>query len=193
MRCRTWFHSSKVFATAGIVDSGKAVQQRQPRSGIERQHRLVLRMNHRQVRRQLLEHRHRRRLVVDEDAALAAGRNLAAQDDLAFLGVDAVGFQHRADGGRVGVEDRGDHRLVGAMADGVAGGFVAEQQRQRVDEDGFSGAGFAGQQVETGGELHGDVVNDRVVFDSQFQQHVSSRGCQPISRQLFSLRLHHNF
>ncbi len=143
-------------------------------------------MNHRQVRRELLQHRHRRRLIVDEDAALAAGRNLAAQDDLAFFGVDSVGLQNRGDRGRVGVEHRRDGRFFGAMADRVAGGLVAEQQCQRVDEDGFSGAGFAGQQVETGRELHGNVVNDRVVFDSQFQQHGDSNaavGYQPVSRQ----------
>src|SRR5271169_6298556 len=61
------------------------------------------------------------------------------------------------------------------MTDGVSRGFVAQQQRKRVNEDGFSGAGLAGQEVEAGGELDGDVVNDRVVFDPQFQQHVSSR------------------
>ena len=40
------------FRNGRIVDAGKAVEQRQPRSGIEPQHRFILRMNHRQVRRQ---------------------------------------------------------------------------------------------------------------------------------------------
>ncbi len=136
-------------------------------------------MNYRQVGRQLFQNGDRRRLVVDEDAPFAASGNFAAQDDLAFLGVEPVGFKNRADRGRVDVEHRRDGRFLGAMANCIAGGFVAEQQCKRVDEDGFSGAGFAGQQVETGGELHGNVVNDRVVFDSQFQQHGRSRGCQP--------------
>ncbi len=61
------------------------------------------------------------------------------------------------------------------MANCVGGSLVAQQERKRVDENGFSGAGFAGQQVEAGGELNGNVVNDRVVFDPQFQQHVRSR------------------
>ncbi len=116
-----------------------------------------------------------RRLIIDEDAALAAGCDLAAQDDLAVLGVDSVFFEHAVDRRRANLENRRDRGLLGAVADGVAGGFIAQQQGQRVDEDGFSGAGFAGQQVEAGSKLHGDVVDDRVVFDPQFQQHVSSR------------------
>ena len=47
-------------------------------------------------------------------------------------------------------EDGGHHRLVRAVANDVAGGFFAEQQRERVDQDGLAGAGFAGQQVQPG-------------------------------------------
>src|SRR5271165_3304758 len=61
------------------------------------------------------------------------------------------------------------------MTNGIGGCFVAQQQSERVNEDGFSGAGLASQQIEARRELDGDVVNDRVVFDPQFQQHVSSR------------------
>ncbi len=157
------------------VAAGEGVQQRQPRTRVKRQHRLVLRVDDRQVRRKLLQHRHRRRLIVDEDASLAAGRDLAPQNDLRLLAVEAVVFQNFVDGLGLGFEHRRDDSLVGAVADGVAGRFVAQQQGQGVDQDGFSGAGFAGQQIETGGELHGNIVDDRVVFDSQFQQHVSSR------------------
>ena len=57
------------------------------------------------------------------------------------------------------------------MAHRIGRGFVAQQQCQCINENGFSSAGFAGQEVETGGELHGDVVDDRVVFYPQFQQH----------------------
>ena len=89
--------------------------------------------------------------------------------------VDAVCFEHRVDAPAIGLEDRGDVALSVPWRTASAGSFVAQQQGERVDEDGFSGAGFAGQQVEAGGELHGNVVDDRVVFDPQFQQHVSSR------------------
>ena len=61
--------------------------------------------------------------------------------------------------------------LVGAGADHVRGSFFAEQQGERVDEDGFAGAGFAGQEIQPGGELYRQVVDDRVIFKSQFDEH----------------------
>ena len=135
-------------------------------------------MNDGQVWRKLLQHGHRRSLVVNEDASLAARRNLASQDQAAFFGVDPVRLKHRVDGGRFRLEHRRYGCFIRAVADRVAGRLVAQQQRERVDEDGFTSAGFAGQEVETGRELHGHVVDDRVVFDPQFQEHVSVRGVE---------------
>ncbi len=132
-----------------VVAAGEGVQQRQARCCVEGQHGFVLRVNHGQIRRQLFQDGNRCRLIVDEDAAFAAGRDLAAQDDLAVFGVDAVFFQDAVDRGRADIEYRRDGGFFGAVADCVAGGFVAQQQGQCVDEDGFSGAGFAGKQVET--------------------------------------------
>ncbi len=128
-----------------------------------------------EIRSELFQNGYSRRLIVDEDATFAAGNNLAAQNDLAIFAVDAILLEDTIDPRRAGFEDRRNCGLVCSVANRVAGSFVAQQQGQRVDEDGFSGAGFAGQQVEAGSELHGDVVDDRVVFDPQFQQHVSSR------------------
>jgi energy-coupling factor transporter ATP-binding protein EcfA2 len=112
-----------------------------------------------------------------EDAALAAGCDLAAKNQLAVvgmgigtgIGIQAIGFQDRIQGFGLGLEDRRNHGLVGAVTNGIGGSFVAEKQSQSVNEDGFSGAGFAGQQIQAGRELHGHVINDRVVFDPQFQ------------------------
>ncbi len=126
------------------------------------------------MRRKLPEHSDCRRLVVHEDAAFAASCDLAPQDELLFCAIDAVGFQQRSDGLRLGVEDRRHHSLVSAMSNRVGGSFIAQQESQRVNQDGFAGPSFAGEQVKAGGELDGNVVNDRVVFDPQFQQHVSS-------------------
>ena len=110
------------------------------------------------------------RLVVDEDAALAGGENLAAQDDLVAVGVDAVLFE---DGFGVvrGLEDAGYDGLVGAVADQFDGGFAAHEQGQRIDQDGFARAGFAGEQVEAGAEGGDGVIDDGVVFSAQFDEH----------------------
>ena len=58
------------------------------------------------------------------------------------------------------------------MAHNFRGGFAAHQQSQRVDEDGFARAGFAGQQVEPGAEDGDGVIDDGVVFSAQFDEHV---------------------
>ena len=161
----------------GAVSAGERIQQRQARTGVEGQHRLVLGVDDRQVRSKLLEHGHRCRLVVDEDASLAAGGDLAPQDELAVIGVASMPLASSAatSAGESASKTADDDGLLRPVANGVGGSFVAQQQGERVDEDGLSGAGFAGQQVEAGSELHGHVVNDRVVFDPQFQQHVRSR------------------
>ena len=109
-------------------------------------------------------------LVVDEDAALAGGEDFAAQDDVVARGVDAVVFEDGFGVGR-GLEDAGDDGLVGAVADDFDGGFAAHQQGQRIDEDGFAGAGFAGEQIETGAEEGDGVIDDGVVFSAQFDEH----------------------
>ena len=88
---------------------------------------------------------------------------------LAF-GVDAVFFEDGFGAGR-GLEDAGDDGLVGAVADHVGGGFAAHEQGERVDEDGFAGAGFAGEQIEAGAERGDGVIDDGVVFSAQFDEH----------------------
>ena len=154
-----------------VIAAGKAVEQRQSRSRIERQHRFVLRMNYRQVRSKLFEHRHRCRLIVDEDAAFAACRDFAPQNDLLVFAIDPVGFEHRRNRRRIGIKHSRDGRSFRSVPDRIAGCFIAQQQRQCVDENGFARAGFAGQQIQTSAKFHGDVVDDRVVFDPQFEQH----------------------
>ena len=61
--------------------TGESIEQIEPRRSIERKHRFVLRMNGREIWRELAQHGNRGRLIVDEDASLAAGRNFAPQDD----------------------------------------------------------------------------------------------------------------
>ena len=57
------------------------------------------------------------------------------------------------------------------MADNVGGGFAAHEQSQRVDQDGFARAGFAGEQVKAGAEVGDGVIDDSVVFSAQFDEH----------------------
>ena len=49
--------------------------------------------------------------------------------------------------------------------------FAAHQQGQRIHQDGFARAGFAGEQVEARAEDGNGVINDGVVFRAQFDEH----------------------
>jgi hypothetical protein len=71
-------------ALLGLVEAGTA---------------LALRVDQRQLRGKLAEDGDGGRLVVDEDAALAGGQNLAAQNDFAAVRVDAVFFEDRLGAG----------------------------------------------------------------------------------------------
>ena len=85
-------------------------------------------MNHGQVRSELFQNRYRCRLIVDEDASLATGRDLAAQDNLSVFGIDAVFFENRVNRGRNHFEHCRNGCLVSAVTHGVGRGFVAQQQ-----------------------------------------------------------------
>ena len=151
-------------------DAAEAVEEDALLRWIEAGKRLGLRVDQGELGRELLEDGDGGGLVVDEDAAFAGGEDFAAQNDVGAFGVDAVFFEDGFGAGR-GLEDAGDDGLVGAVADDVGGGFAAHEQGQRVDEDGFAGAGFAGEQVEAGAERGDGVIDDGVVFSAQFDEH----------------------
>ena len=111
--------------------------------------------------------------VVDKGLAAAGGLDGAAEDELsAFAGVEA-GF------GEEGVDFRGVGEVEGGLdgALGFAGtdrggvGAFAEEQIEGPDEDGFAGAGFAGDDVEPGFERDGGFLDEGEIFHSQERQH----------------------
>ena len=77
--------------------------------------------------------------------------------------------------GIVTLIDGGHRGLFRAVAHHVAVGFFAQQQRQGVDQDGFARAGLAGQQVQSSSKLNHHIVDDGVVFNAQFPEHVGTR------------------
>jgi hypothetical protein len=58
-----------------------------------------------------------------------------------------------------------------AGADGGGVGALAKQERERADEDGFAGAGFAGDDGEPRLECHRRLFDEGEVFHSQQRQH----------------------
>ena len=173
---RLWisFHLENASAVASVWILAKVIEQAQPRGCIEGQQRFVLGVNGGEVRRQLAQDRDGCRLVIDENPSLAASGNLAPQDDGFVFLINPVIFENLSDRffrSAFDFKDSGDRGLVGSGTNHVGGGFVAQQERQRIDEDGFSRAGFAGQQVQAGRELYRQVIYDRVVFQPQFDEH----------------------
>ena len=132
------------------------------------------------MRGKLPQHAHRGWLVVDEDASFASGRDLAPQDDgfVFVAGIDAVGFKNPSDDLFclvVDLEDRRDHGPIGASANHVGGSLVAQKECERINQNGFAGAGLAGQEIQASSKLYRQIVDDRVIFKPQFGEHGLSR------------------
>ena len=106
--------------------------------------------------RQILERRRGRERAVDERAAPALRRDLAANDQLAAV----FGFEDRFDGGE-----------VFAGANQVLGRASAEQEPDGFDEDGLAGAGLARQDVERLFKVDGHRLDHREVADGQVSNH----------------------
>ena len=96
---------------------------------------------------QVLERGGRGERARHERAAPALRGNLAADDHLVAAGL----------------EDGFDDGEVLAGADEIRRGAAAEEQPDRFDEDGFSGAGLAGQDVERRFKLDGHRFDDREI------------------------------
>ena len=128
-------------------------------------------MDDSQVRSKLLENGDRGGLVIDKDAALAVGGDFTANDDLRLVGIHAVGGEHLGHGFGRDLENGRDYRSLASVANDIAGGFFTEQQREGVDENRFAGAGFTGQQIQSRAEGNHDRIDDRIVFNSELDQH----------------------
>ena len=110
-------------------------------------------------------------LVVDEDARAAIGSLHPAQDDVAVV-LDGV-FGEQRPGRMVArhVEHRDDLALCRAMADQRSVAAGAKRQRQRVEQDGFSGAGFARQHGQARQEVDVQLLDQNDIADRQPGKH----------------------
>ena len=141
------------------LEARPRIQQREMLGGIEQLLMFVLAVQLDQPIRQILERRGGGQRAVDEGAAAALRGDLAAHDQLAAV----FGFEDRFDGGD-----------VFAGANQILRGASAEQQADRLDEDGLAGAGLAGQDVERLFKIDGDRLDDRKVADGQVADHEES-------------------
>src|SRR5262245_43070081 len=99
-----------------------------------------------QQRREFTESRHGARLIVDVDAIAFVGRNLTTNDEFAFFGVETEAIELVPE---TGFEDRFDDCAALSGTDHFRGGLRSRKQAESVDDDGFSGTCFAGEEIET--------------------------------------------
>ena len=57
------------------------------------------------------------------------------------------------------------------MADLAVVGLVAEQQAERIERDGFAGAGFASKHGKAGLEIQMELLNNHKIAQREGKQH----------------------
>jgi len=133
----------------------------------------VLAVDVHQLLAQFAQALHRCRLAVDIAAGAAVGAHRAAQDALA-VEVEFPLFQPLTHGGQsADLEGGADLGAVAAGAHGAAVGAIAQYQAQGVEQDGFAGAGFAGEHGHAGDELQFQVFDQGEIADGEVLEHGS--------------------
>ena len=132
---------------------------------------LVLRVDVDEVFGELSQHVEGGRRVVDESAALACGRNLAADEQGVAVGFDFGGFEEGLDGESGGVEGAFDDALGVGAAKHFGIGAMALQQTEGAEDNALTGAGFAGDDGEIRAEIEVEAVDEGVVADVKVGEH----------------------
>ncbi len=138
-------------------------------------------MNIDQLLAQLAQRLQRHRLAVDEGARAPIARDDHAPQDAFAVAFDRLRLEPAPHRPRSrDVEGRGDLGALGAVAHDFAAGATAGGEQQRIDDDGFARAGFAGEHGQTGAELELELIDDREVANLQIGQQASALA-QPLS------------
>jgi len=128
----------------------------------------VLTMNIQKKWGQSTQRRNRTGLVVDVNPIPFVRRNLAPDDRFFTFGVESepveVGFDVR-------FKNSFDDGSCFPRPDHFGRGFGAGEQTKGVNDDGFSGAGLAGKQVETAIEVEFELVNESKISYAKKPQH----------------------
>ncbi len=153
---------------ADLLCGRKAVEQVELGPRFQEPLLLVLAVHVDEVIAEALQQPHRHRRVVDERAVAPGARELSADHQLAVLGRQPRRVQDGRDPRiAVDVEHGFHHGHIGVRPDHVGLGSRAPNEENRVDKDGFAGAGLAGEDVEPRFERNGRRLDDRDIADPQ--------------------------
>ena len=157
-----------------LFEAGEGIEQAPVGRGIDQRALVMLAVDLDQRRADRFKGLHADRLIVDEGAGAAIGQLHPAQDHLTGI-VEPVVAE---DGGRRmalrNIEHRGDLALLHAVAHQTRIAAAAERQRKGIEQDGFAGAGFAGQHREATGKFDIEPLDQDDVADRKTRQHARS-------------------
>ena len=159
----------------GIVQAAKGIEDGELFGGMKEGLMVVRAVDVHQPLAELAQHTKGGRRAVDELAVGAGGGKGALERELSVLArFEAIfieeGFQRRAQAGDI--EQRLDGAGIAAGADERAVGAFAENEAEGADDDGFAGAGFAGDDIAAGLKFESEIGGQRKVFDADCGQHV---------------------
>ena len=155
-----------------LLESREGVQNRPLGPSIEQRLVLVLTMEIDQRRPQPTDHAGRRGGAVDPGPVAPLCLDLAPQDQETVLGLESQFIELSEERGvTLDVEHPLHDRSIGADSHVVRRGPLTEQQRQGSHDDRLSGAGFAGEGVESGSELEAQSLYDGVVANAELDEH----------------------
>ena len=122
-----------------------------------------------------LELRNRHRIPVDKGTRTPVGIDDAPQQAF-VVEVECLLLEPCGDRGQTrDIEFSRKLGAPGAVAHQLGAAALAEDQPERVHENGLAGAGFTGQHGHSRFELDIDLVDDRKIANLQVHQHV--RAC----------------
>ena len=136
-RCLADLHLSEMAA--------EGIEQLAVRSGVDQRPFVMLAVDFDQRPPDVAHQGHAGWLVVDEDAGPSVGALHPAQDDVAVVVQRVLGEDRPCRVVLRHVEHRDHLPLARAMAHQRRIAARAERQRQRIEQDGFAGTGFAGK------------------------------------------------
>src|SRR5262249_24977247 len=126
-----------------------------------------------EVASKLLQDGYGGRLIIYEDSPLTASEDLAAQNQRLVCDIEPVVLENSSDcllRHRIGLKNRGHDSALSPGPHDVRPSFFTQEQSKCVNQNRFSSAGFAGEKVQSGGELDRCAFNNGVVFEPQFGQ-----------------------
>lgn len=169
------FYVGKTFAHGGsqFCEHSELVEHVEVAVGVEQADVFVLSADVDQAARDFAQSVEGGQTAVDEHLVATASADDPSHEELAVSGFDAKFVKEAGDAVFVLAEfkDALDDGLVFVGPDDIGGGSTGEEEIEGVDDDGFSGPGFAAENGESAVKRDLEVVNDGEVSDDKMGQH----------------------